>query len=378
MKQISALDLHYFLRELEIFKEQRIDNFYFENGVFYIRVYVRTKGHLYITNKVSEYIYFDDKKENATEPNNFIQYLRKYIKNGIIQNISQIPNERIIKIEISKKEEGNIKTYNLYLELFANGNIVICDEDNIIKNSLEKRKFKDRDILVNREYELPPKRDLSIYDIDIGKFKEEAKDSDLKLVKFIAIKFGLGGKFSEEVCHLSKLDKNKQISELSDSDFSKLVEILNIIPKKGIKPYIILKEDKLFDFIPFKFESIEESVLSSRNTFNDCLRDYYSNFIDDTDKREEEFKKELKKLEKRLEKLDEQKNQIEKDYEEFNSAGNKIYENYALIEDLLNSINNAAKDKGWDYVKEKIKSEKKLSKIIKKLDYKNNQLIIEI
>ena len=59
MKQLSFVDLFYLTQELnETLKDQRIDNFYYENETFYIRVYVRNQGHKYLTNKISKFIYF--------------------------------------------------------------------------------------------------------------------------------------------------------------------------------------------------------------------------------------------------------------------------------------------------------------------------------
>jgi predicted ribosome quality control (RQC) complex YloA/Tae2 family protein len=105
MKQISSLDLYYLVREFKILENQRIDSFYFESGTFYIKVYVKQKGNKYLTNKVSKFIYLGNEKKDSSTPPNFIQYLRKYLKNAFIETIEQMENERILKIIITKKNE---------------------------------------------------------------------------------------------------------------------------------------------------------------------------------------------------------------------------------------------------------------------------------
>lgn len=381
MKQISSIDLYFLVEELKILENQRVDNFYFDNETFYIRTYVKGKGGIYLVNKLSKFLYLDDKKENDSKhPNNFIQFLRKYLRNGFIKEITQVEGERILKITIEKKDDnGEINRFTLILELFANGNIILVDDNMIIKNALEKRKYKDRDILAKQEYEFPPAKELSIFSLDENKFKEELeKEERLSIVKFLAIKFGLGGKFAEEICEKSNIDKNKNCLEITEDERNLLSKELQNLPNSSIDPYVIQKDENPADFIPIDFISIPDEKKKKTASFNDALKEYYTQFKEDIDRREQELLNELKKLEKRLEKQESLKKEVEDDYEVLNNYGNKIYENYALVEDLLNSINKAAKEKGWDYVKDIIKSNEKLSKIVKKINPKNNEIILDL
>ena len=268
MKQISSVDLHYLVKEFKILENQRVDNFYYENETFYLRVYVRGQGHKYLTNKVSKYIYLGNSKEESSEPDNFIKYLRKYLKNSFVREIEQLGTERILKITFEVKNEDKLTSYVLYLELFANGNLVICDENNTIKNSLIKKRFKDRDVLVHREYELPPSRELSLANIDTKLLENELIKSDLTLVKFLAMKFGIGGKFAEEICIQLDADKNMNANECKE--FKKLSEFLSTILNKPIDAQILKKENKIEDFYPFKFKSITKT--ESLPDFNSCVK----------------------------------------------------------------------------------------------------------
>ena len=154
---------------------------------------------------------------------------------------------------------------------------------------------------------------------------------------------------------------------------------INEIIKLDIDAYKIINQDKeLIDFIPIKFESITNK--EKNDSFNGALKDYYSKFELVVDKREKLLSLELKKLENRFKKQEEQKEKILTDYEKFNGFGNKIYENYAVIEELLNTINKAAKDKGWIEVKKILKENKdnEILKKIKTLNYKNNEIILNL
>lgn len=379
MKQISSVDLYFLTRELKILENQRIDTFYYENDTFYVKIYVKGKGSMFLTNKISKCIYIGDEKSESSEPSNFIQYLRKYLKNGYISEIRLIENERVIDIKIEKKEieKEKVVVYHLILELFANGNVIVTDDELNIKNSLLKQKFKDRTVMVHDRYELPPQKEISLFNLDEKLFDKQLKESDLTVVKFLAIKLGMGGKFSEEVCFRSKIDKNKSSKELTIKEIESLIFELKQVVINEISAKGVYKDDKLVDFIPFDFVSINEEKRDFAS-FNEVIKEYFKQFESQVDLREKELEKELKKLQNRLDKQLKQKEEVLLNYEKYNDIGNKIYENYALIEELLNSINKAAKEKGWDYVEEVIKNNEKLSKIVAKLDYKNNEIILKL
>ncbi len=379
MKQLSSMDLHFLCREFNaLLSNQRIDNFYFQDGTFYIRIYVSGKGHHYLTNKVSKFIYIGTEKDDSLHPNSFIAHLRKYLRNGFIRFIEQVPNERIFKVAIEKKIEDKIETFYLVLELFAGGNIILCDNEMKIKNALERKNFKDRSIKVKDIYELPPSKDINPHNVDIKKFKMDFENAGLSIVKFLAIKLGMGGKFAEEICLLSNVDKN--LNKIDELDFNIIKKNIEEIFDKDIDAFLVLDDinKNPQDFFPFEFKSSSMNIIKKCDSFNTAVKEYFENFKEEKKNDTTLFDKELKKLNNRLDKQLQQKEDILFESENFNEIGNKIYENYSLIDDLLVSINKAAKDKGWDYVIDKIKNDVRLSKLVKKINYKNNEIEIEL
>lgn len=382
MKQISSLDLYFLTLEFkQKLENSRIETFYYEKGIFYIRLYTKKDANMYLTNKVSKYIYMTKEKDEMSEPKNFVQYLRKYLKNAYIKTITQIENERIIKLELEYKEQETkeVKIYYLILELFANGNVILVDKNMTILNSLEKKKFKDRTVMVRDIYELPPQKELNLFDSKPELLEKELKESDLSIVKFLAIKFGIGGKFAEEICELSKIDKNTNTTEIKKEQITKITQELSKITQNKLQAYNILDEnDKITDFIPFEFKSIKNKKIEC-SSFNEAIKNYYeSENLETSDQKEKEYEKELAKLINRLKKQQNQKDEILTEYDKLNGIGNKIYDNYSLLEELLNQINTASKEKGWEYVQKTIKENPKLKKLIKTLNYKNNEIILEI
>lgn len=379
MKQISSMDLYFLTKELELIENSRIESFYYEDEIFYVRLYIRGKGHKYLTYKLGNYVYLSSNKDDSSHPSSFVSYLRKYLKNGVIEAVEQIESERILKLKISKKvDEEKFEKYYLFLELFAPGNIILTNNDLSIINMLKRKKFKDRKIVIKEKYELPPQKETSVFNINENKLKDELEKSDLVIVKFLAIKLGTGGKFSEEICHISKIDKNKKANEIDSKELKKILISINKIINMEIKSQLILDEQgNNVDFTPFNFNSIENDK-KEVESFNEAIEIYFTGFKNEVDLREKEFIIQLKKLQNILKKQEIQKEKIFEGYEKNNNIGNKIYENYSIIEEILNSINSAAKKKGWENVLLTIKGSEKLSKLIKKLDYKNNKIILNL
>ena len=379
MKALSSMDLYYLTKEFKNLENNRIDNFYLDEGIFYIQLYVKGQGKKSIVCKVGSFIYLDKKKDETNFPSNFIQYMRKYVKSGYLMTVEQLPGERILKFGVDKKNEQtqDMERFYIFIELFGSGNVVLTNKELEIKNALIKRNYKDRMVRAREIYTLPPQKELVITSLDKNLLKQKLKEeTELILVKFIALKFGTGGKYSEEICSDLGFDKDKKTNELTNQQVDTLYKKLENIVNKEISANIIKKDDKVAEFYPFKFSNTENE--EKLEDFNSAVKSYFSTFKEKIDQREKNFEKELKKLQQRLKKQLAQVQEIKKGSEKFNEIGNKIYEHYTVVEELLNTINKISKEKGWDYVEQKIKETPQLNKIIKKLNYKNNEIILEL
>ncbi len=379
MKAFSSVDLFFLIDEIKSnIENSRIESFYFENNIFYLKLFSKGIGHKFLTFKIGSYIYLNDKKDETNHPNPFISYLRKYLKNGFIESIESIEGERILKLKLSKKkdsqnenEEIEFIKYNMYIEIFSPGNVILTNSENIIINSLTKKNFKDRIVKQKQEYLLPPSKNLTLFNLD--KLEDEIKNSDLSLVKFLALKFGMGSKYAEEIVKIAGLDKNQNVVEI---EINKIKQAITKLIDSKRESYIKKENGEIKDFYPIKFS---ENSLEKTSSFNESILTYYLQFEKKIDLKDKEFEKDLKKLQNRLSKQIEQLEQVEKDYDKLNNYGNLIYENYSQVEEILNTINKAAKDKGWDFVGKVVKdsSDERL-KIIKKIDYKNNKIILNL
>src|SRR3989338_3120166 len=151
-KQLSSLDLYFLLKELEILKDSRIGKIYQpEKNVLVFSLYKTNVGKKLLKIVVGQALYLAEEKEEYGEILGFGMLLRKHLDGYFLYDIEQLKPERIIKFSFKVKDSKK----NLYIEFFGKGNAILCDENDIIINSLEHHEFKDRSVKPKIKYEYP-------------------------------------------------------------------------------------------------------------------------------------------------------------------------------------------------------------------------------
>lgn len=387
MKQQSGMDIKVIITELKELEGGRIRKFYnTPDGELLIKLYKQKYGKVVIRVLRGICIHLTKfAREITTQPSHFTMLMRKYMKDSIIKKIEQPFFERVVIITLQKGE--NI--YNIVIELFSRGNIIVCNEKMIIINALRFTKTEGRTFRPNEKYNLPEPRFQRAF-LDPIEFKRIVKSSTMdKVVKTAAIDLGLGGKYAEELCALSGIDKNKSAGLLKDSEVKKLFKVFFLIYKsikhyKNIKPNIIKKQE-IVDFSPFPLKSYEGYELQFFDTYNEACDYYYSNI----QKQEYEqiatqkFKAKIGTLSNRLEKQEETLKNIEDKSERYNKIGETIYANYNLVDTVLTKLRNANKNNvDWKEIKKMISYDQKRgsheANAIKKINEQNNEIVLEI
>lgn len=364
--QISSVDLHYLVKEMQFLAGGKIDKIYHpKKEELLLQFHITGKGKAILRIISGKFIFLSDYKESYEQPSGFCMFLRKHLNNARLREISQAGSERIIRLVFETKERKLI----LYIELFGKGNIVLTDEKNIIINALEQKKWSDREIKKGLEYKFPQK-EFDIFKIKNNELKQ-ILDSDKKLIYKLAKDLGLGGTYSEEICANIKTEKSKE--KLSQEDIKKISGELKRITYGKIKPKIIYENDKIKDIIPFDlkiYDRFKKKEFSSFNAaFDHFFREEYGkdefiskhqNIIDKTKKIIEQQLKQVKELERKA--------------KENNRKGELIYENYKLVEEILKEINKAREKYSFEEIKKKLKGHK----VIKEVDGKNKIIRIEV
>jgi len=334
--QLAALDIYTIVYELQDLVGSYIDKIYqLSPDEILIRINNRKTKQKEILYAHSNGLFFRTQQsfETPMKPTTFAMTLRKYINNGRITEITQHDFDRIIKISIQKKE-----SFTLLFELIPNGNMMLLNQDQKIIMPLKHQHWSQRSIRSNILYQ-PPTSQINPFSITKEEVTNLLKNSDADLVRSLAVKLSLGGKYAEEICTQIDIPKTTVASELSDEQcdqiYTQLKRFLTHFEQHQFSPVIIDLETKK-EVTPFPFTIHKDKQIESVSSFSDGIQRLYT-----PPKTEEE----PSTVNKKKDKLIRQKKQQEKAISGFDITiqqkkhqGDIIYLHYTSIEELITQI----------------------------------------
>ncbi|MFT4303284.1 MAG: NFACT family protein [Candidatus Woesearchaeota archaeon] len=336
-EQLSSLDIYYLIKEFGEILEAKVENLYQKDNIIYIHLYKKNKGKKILKIMLPSFIYLTETKEKMpVKPQNFCTIIRKYLKNSILENIEQINFERIIKIKFLKKEQE----YNLIIEMFGDGNCILCNKEMKIIYPLTHQKWKDRTIKSGNIYTVPGKRFNILKNREL---MDEANKTNMEtIVTFLAKDIGFGGIYAEKICKLANIEKTinpkkanlKIIQKVIDNLFNENIKLNKLLEQKLTKQINIEEQN-----IKFKSENQIKNKKEKILTIQKAT---------------------VKKQEQQM--------------KEYNQKGDLIYSNYQKINSIINEINQAKRKYSWKYIKTKLKNHS----VIKEIDEKNQKITLEI
>ncbi len=343
-RTLSSLDIYVIVSELQELLGSYVDKIYqpTHNEVLIKVNNKKTAKKEAIYASCSEFLCLTSKKIDVPQkPPSFAMALRKYISNGIITKIWQHEFDRIIKINVSKKDGE----YTLIFEIFKNGNIILLRPDGTILIPLITQKWSHRIIKGKQKYESPPSQ-LNTFDLSFEGFSNIIKNSDKDLVRTLAVDINLSGKYAEEVCFRADFSKNIKTSDLSPNQISEIFESLRSFlakfQNKNFRPNYVSKEGKIIEICPVIFKSYPDYEIKKLDSF--CRG--YEKFIEKREVKTKRQSKQDEKLGKLKRMIDQQKKTIEKFEKKIvdkKKQGDVLYLNYQKIEEILNKITDALK-----------------------------------
>jgi predicted ribosome quality control (RQC) complex YloA/Tae2 family protein len=355
MKKIytfSNFDVFAITKELDTTLSQaKIENVYDINGdllILKIKTRLNEKRILIVKN---------DSRINLTSykypipkyPSQYIVSLRKILKNRIILSINQYNFDRIIIFELSNVEG---KSWKFIIELFNKGNYIVLDENNIVKVAKKYSKYKDRDVLANREYKFPKSRGKDFLTITQKDFEDIIQNFEGELVRVLARNINISGHISEEICLNAEVEKSRSTRELKqkeiDSLFNSFKKLRNKLLFGEIKPSIVINEnEEEISVVPFDLMLYKTNQKRIFNSFNEAVDEYFSK-IDSTaiiTPKDHSINQKIKSQEKILDNQREYLDELKKNKEMYYQQGAFIYANFNAIQKLFNVITDA-KEKG--------------------------------
>lgn len=362
--QLSNLALHHLIEELNFFENGFVNNIQtLENNWIKMKVHTKEFGDKQLILAPNAIFVSSQSLSAKQSPGGFSAFLKKFLYNQRIVSLKQHGFDRIIEIDFPESK--------LIIELFAKGNLILCDKNNKILRAFRREEWKDRKLEQGEEYKFPSSRGISPLKENEKNFFENLKKNEKTLFGACVDLLNVSPQILELVFQNEKIDKvqnaNKADEKTAQKILSKLKEIYS---SKQEKAYLVGNilfttnigiKDKEFESINFALNSLLLEQLSETPK-----------------KGNEEEEKAGKKEDKDLKNLKLRQAQIAGisiQAEEAQKKGEAIYLHYNEIKDLISAINIAkSKNLSEKEIAEKIN---KVKPMIKELNFKKKKLILE-
>jgi predicted ribosome quality control (RQC) complex YloA/Tae2 family protein len=214
--------------------------------------------------------------QKPSRPPAFCMALRKHLGNGRISDMQQLEFERTVTIKISKKEGE----FQLIVELFGEGNIILVSPESKILQALVYKKMRDRNILRGERFQYAPSRAKNPFKTSRKDFDEIKNFGQLMIVKALTKLLSIGGLYAEEILLRAEINKNSPCEALGkpefDRIFAQLQLILSSLTTGQIEPCLIVGEHgKSVDVTPIRLKRYEHLQTKSYGKFNEALDEFY-------------------------------------------------------------------------------------------------------
>lgn len=360
MKGMSNVDVYAICTELnEVLKNARVDKaFQPTKDTIIIRFHVPGKGRVDVVFQAGKRLHVTQYPlPNPQVPPSFPMMLRKYLKGGNVKEIRQYNFDRIIELEVSKEQK-----YTMVIELFAQGNIILLNEEQKIILPLKRKLWTDRKISSKEEYKYPPKKGINPLKVDRKNILEKFENSNTDVIRTLA-RTGLGGVYAEEIIARTGLQKDLQASEIKEEEIDLIYQNIKDLfgPLKSREFYPQIVSDGAEDVLPLNLKIYENYHKRKFESFNEAADEFYSSKVraDIKKVQEDVWGVEIGKFEKRLRLQEETLENFKKTIKESKKKGELLYSNYQDIQKILDIILKARETHSWQEIISKIKSGKK-------------------
>ena len=194
---------------------------------------------------------------SGQEPSAWLMLIRKHIENALVDSITQLPNERVLKIQFDHSVEG-IST--LVVETIGKySNIILVDADGMVMDAAKRVDSsinRARIILPRKKYVPPPPQaklnPTMLNASDLARVLAENPDAALwqVLVKSVA---GVSPLLAREVQH------RISASSIQISDAREIMEILRELREKPFHPTVANEENEPAAFAPYPLTQFSDA-----------------------------------------------------------------------------------------------------------------------
>jgi predicted ribosome quality control (RQC) complex YloA/Tae2 family protein len=281
--------------------------------------------------------------QKPIRPPAFCMALRKSLRNGRLIDVQQHGFERTITFKVHTKEGD----FQLVIELFSEGNIILVSPENKILHALVYKRMRDRNILRGESFQYAPPSGKNPYKISRKDLNEIKNFGQLEIVKALTKFLSIGGLYAEEILVRAEINKNTPCQDLGkqelDKIFAQLQLILSSLKAGKIEPRIVADKDgKWIDVTPIRLKKYEHLQTRAYTNFSEALDEFYTETRLKTEmtRAKREFERQLAKLQRVLERQQKALKDSKMDVQRNKRLGELIYTHLGELQLLQQRIIN--------------------------------------
>ena len=304
--------------------------------------------------------------EKPLVPPAFCMALRKHLRNSTLTSIEQYRFERVVTLSFT----GKTGSFNLVVELFGDGNIILVDGENKILHALLYKRMRDRNVLRGETFKFPPSTGQNPLELDQQTFINSLKTfGETEIVRALARFLGIGGVYAEELLLRLGIDKNTPCNSLNVSQMGEIYKCLEGLIHKvlegKLEPVIVFDEKgELLDVVPLRLKRYDGLKHQPYKSFNEALDEFYTKIEAlekvEAKKGDEALKREIERLKRVLAEQEKALQEAKQKAEKYRRIGDLIYAHSGELQALLNRLWEEKKlGAEWEAIASKILAEKK-------------------
>ena len=321
--RMDSLDVMYAVKELRLLhgaKVEKVLEHDAEKRDFCITMYLKDWPKLHLRLMPGLLCLQDEKPGHYPKtPPGFAMFLRKYIGGARLIDARQRGFDRIVELDFESKHGRS----TLVIELIPPGNVLLLMKGKI-KGLLENQHYKDRNLRGGIPYE-PPQATFDPASIDDAALAAMITASTKRsIVTSLAMDVGLGGVYAEEACARVGVEKGR--ADLTQAEVAKVVGAVRELFAQEIAPC----KDAARAY-PFMMRS-REIAPAEQKLYIAALGAFIENVPAVA---KQQAKQPKDKLAVMLEAQEKQIRKFEKEMEESQRAGERIYEEYQSLQEII-------------------------------------------
>ena len=245
---LSGIELSFIINEI---KAKIIQGYYVSNIApitrtsFLFKLHHTTEPDIMLMIS-SKGIWVTRLKFRPLEQNDFGETIKSHLERSRVEAIHQPDSERITIFNFRHPTNG-LKI--LVIELFADGNVVLCDEKMNILAISKTIEVKHRTLRAGTLYKLPPSRGIDVVNASLDDFVNMSNNTELfslPVVKWVGRITSLPRKFVEEIVYRSNI-QSKTVGNITTDEIKRIYANTKFLIEEittGSKQYPIVIEDK--------------------------------------------------------------------------------------------------------------------------------------